>query len=77
MSIHWNEKDLVDPKNDLCVQINGIYADIIRNEINNSWHCLWDSRQRFGPFDTREHAITWFDSVIEDLKLGKIPEGSE
>lgn len=73
MRIHWNQNDLIDPKNDLCTCINGVYADIIRNEIDNSWHCLWNSCQRFGPFDTRDKAIIWFDSVVKDLKLGKVP----
>lgn len=74
MKIHWNQNDLTDPKNDLCTCIDGVYLDIIRNDVNDSWHCLWDSRQRFGPFDTREQAIIWFDSAIEELKRGKISD---
>ena len=66
------QKQLDSPKNyDLCVQVNGVYLDVIRDDLTNLWYIRWNNHLVAEDIVDRDTAIEWCEVNLKNLKLGK------
>lgn len=57
---------------DLCVRVNGVYLDVVRNDRTTLWSVHWNNHKVADDIVSRGDAIVWCEENVKDLKCGKV-----
>ncbi len=61
--IAWNKEDYADPKNDLCIKINGVYIDIVHS-YDGTWTVFYDHCRIDEGYLTRKDAEKFASDLV-------------
>lgn len=63
--IEWNQKDLIDPNNDLGTVVNVKYVDVVQR-YDGTWSAMYDNKYIAEELPTRQAAIKFLEDFIAE-----------
>lgn len=63
--IEWNQEDLLDPENDLCVTVDSKYVDVV-SRYDGTWSAMYDNKRIAEGLATREDAMKFLENFLAE-----------